>query len=731
MKEQQLFEALGEIDPKYVAQAQRHRGRAATGKREYRIEPERSGSPLRWLVPVACTLAVVLLVSMIPNLYGGGAVATEPRGTVGMVSVSQPEETTLVKEEDLDEAYYQVFTSAEKYWQLREAVSLSDEELGNYLWDNDYYQGVGGIQTREQLQNFIEDTQYLPMLSLPGDTLKHITIKEYDSFATFEFAGCTIEVEKRPNEEYVSRKTRGLELIWGYEGEYALYLGSENATASVSYLDLLMNANGYLVRISTATDDPNGFIEDLEQLSFQFPEADSVISPGIYGGELERFAWEFNAHTGTLTFSPLKENARVMGWMIYSEAPWYFFHEKIYSVVVEEGIVGLEPRSVTRLPNLQTVSLPESLGSIGDEVFAGCALQTLYIPAAVTDIGAGVAMENPGLHSVTVAGWQPRIGRNFLENCPALAQVELGCASGYWEQVVLPANPYLVGVKASYALEGGYDPAAVYDANGVLWSYQTETGSLTIQGTGMAGAAPAGILLVWDQVRSVVVSEGITAMAGGLAYMTGLCSVSLPSTLETLPSFFGCENLESVTVPAAVTELPSMAFHGCAKLKTVVLPDGLEKIGNMAFGGCSALDYIAIPDSVSWIGQSAFYACLSLKEIRLPENLRRLKEGTFHECVQLETVILPAGLADMEAHCFEGCTALKAIRFIGTQDQWDKIYDHCGDAIPEGVAVKVEAAPTEAQQTQKRNRFSPLWMILPIAALAVVVTEIVIGKRKK
>ena len=734
MKEEQLFEAIGQIDTRTVAEAQRRRGRADTrGRKEYIAAPEKSGGIGRWLIPAVCALAAAALVALIPHFYRGG----DPKPLLSITATDTTGEH--VREEDPTWeperiewiGYKLAFSSAEEYWQLREAVDLPDEALSSFLWDHNHYQGEDGIGTRDRLMKFLEDTRYLPIPSLPGDTLKLIVVKEYESAAFFEFSGFTMEIKREPDKALAERETRQLSRIPDHEG-YPLYMGSEEVVCGVAHLNLYMIVEDHLVTISAETDDPNGFIHELEQLSFQFPEIASVTPPvGEYGGTMDGFAWKFVEQTGTLTFTPLRENARVGGYMLHTEAPWYAHAEKITAVIVEDGILGLEPRCITELPNLQKVSLPESLVSIGDEVFAGCAIETLQIPASVTDIGVGVAADCQKLRKVAVDAWQPRIGRLFLYNCTALETITLKSSTGYWQQVVLPANPHLLEGNVECALDGGYDPAALYDENGLLWSYQLETGSLSIQGSGVAALPPAGILMVWEQVRSVTVSEGITAMEGGLADMVNLRYVSLPATLETLPPLSGCKNLETVTVPKRIKELPSMAFHGCAKLKTVVLPEGLEKIENMAFGSCGALEYVSIPDSVSWIDQAAFWACLSLKEIRLPESLRRLKEGTFMECVQLHTVTLPAGLADIESHCFEGCTALKTIRFTGTQAQWDKLYSHCADAIPEGVSVEVDVQPAEETKPQEKSRFSLLWIGIPMVILAVIVTEIVIGKRKK
>ena len=49
------------------------------------------------------------------------------------------------------------------------------------------------------------------------------------------------------------------------------------------------------------------------------------------------------------------------------------------------------------------------------------------------------------------------------------------------------------------------------------------------------------------------------------------------------------ETLESVTIPAGVTEIGEEAFSGCAKLTSVTIPEGVTEIERSAFDGCKKL----------------------------------------------------------------------------------------------------------------------------------------------
>lgn len=87
---------------------------------------------------------------------------------------------------------------------------------------------------------------------------------------------------------------------------------------------------------------------------------------------------------------------------------------------------------------------------------------------------------------------------------------------------------------------------------GTRWSFDGNSGTLRISGTGAMEDAKITWGSVADQVRSVVVDEGVTRI--------GDCA------------FIECQNLTSVSVPSSVTSIGACAFHGCDNLKDVYYP---------------------------------------------------------------------------------------------------------------------------------------------------------------
>ena len=69
-----------------------------------------------------------------------------------------------------------------------------------------------------------------------------------------------------------------------------------------------------------------------------------------------------------------------------------------------------------------------------------------------------------------------------------------------------------------------------------------------------------------------------------------------------------------------------------AEIKTVTLPEGLTGIGYGAFSGCSALTAVCIPDSVVAIGDWAFGNCSALESVNVPAAVSTIEKDSFAAC---------------------------------------------------------------------------------------------------
>ena len=102
---------------------------------------------------------------------------------------------------------------------------------------------------------------------------------------------------------------------------------------------------------------------------------------------------------GTLTISGVS----MENFYSNSDAPWYYYREKIKKVVIKNGMLNIGNNAFERYENLTSVTIPESVKIIGNSAFDYCtSLTSITIPKSVTSIGLFAFGECTSLTSITV-----------------------------------------------------------------------------------------------------------------------------------------------------------------------------------------------------------------------------------------------------------------------------------------------------------------------------------------
>ena len=84
-------------------------------------------------------------------------------------------------------------------------------------------------------------------------------------------------------------------------------------------------------------------------------------------------------------------------------------------------------------------------------------------------------------------------------------------------------------------------------------------------------------------------------------------------------AFYGCTNLESVTIPKEVTSIGSYIFRNCFNLCSLSIPSSVNTLGTYTFQECRSLKYVSMP-SVTSYSTNLFYQCQSLLRIEFTGN---------------------------------------------------------------------------------------------------------------
>ncbi len=191
-------------------------------------------------------------------------------------------------------------------------------------------------------------------------------------------------------------------------------------------------------------------------------------------------------------------------------------------------------------------------------------------------------------------------------------------------------------------------------------------GVMTLTGNGEMTEVPWSS---WDspvpeQIRSVVVSKGVTSIKGhafeNCSYLT---SVVLPDGLKDIGfyAFKDCPLLTSITFPKTLTECGGYCFKDSG-LKTVTFAAGSTVIPGSLLNEAKNLTTVNMPDSITEIGSSAFEGCAKLASIKLPARLKGLGFYAFKDCSLLTSITIPKTVTESGGYCFKN-SGLKSVVF--------------------------------------------------------------------
>lgn len=183
------------------------------------------------------------------------------------------------------------------------------------------------------------------------------------------------------------------------------------------------------------------------------------------------------------------------------------------------------------------------------------------------------------------------------------------------------------------------DCSADDGSSSVTWSYDANTTTLTISGTGaMAdyGTTTSARAPWYSQrgtVTKITVSEGVTRI-GVFAFNSyaKLTSVSLPTTLESIgdSAFISCTSLTDTNfLPSTDISMGDSVFAACTGIAVIAIPDGWTKIDAGAFASITQATAIAIPSTVKEIGAAAFKSCTKVATVSIPDSVTKIGNDAF------------------------------------------------------------------------------------------------------
>ena len=278
--------------------------------------------------------------------------------------------------------------------------------------------------------------------------------------------------------------------------------------------------------------------------------------------------------------------------------------------IAEVNITALPTQAFYNSKNVEHLILPNTLITIGEEMFYQSDLRSVVIPTNVTTVGYSAFKRCSSLTTVTFEkeSQLKTIGGDYyygaFSDCTALTSIEI------------PASVETIG-------------------NTAFWNCSS--------------------------LATVTFEKGSRLKTiGNNAYYrcTSLTSIEIPASVETIEkkAFMHCSSLATVT------------FEKGSQLKTIA---GDSYDG--AFSDCTALTSIEIPASVETIEATAFKRCSKLTTITFEKGslLKTIGggyyssyyHGAFSDCSSLTSIEIPASVETIEATAFKRCSKLTTVTF--------------------------------------------------------------------
>ena len=305
--------------------------------------------------------------------------------------------------------------------------------------------------------------------------------------------------------------------------------------------------------------------------------------------------------------------------------------------IAEVNITALPIQAFYKSTNVENLILPNTLITIGEEMFYQSKLKTVVIPANATTIGNSAFEQCASLISIDIPANVETIGTAVFISCSSLATVTF--ENGSQLKTIGGGSSYYGAFSYCTALTSIEIPASVETIEAAAFKGCSSLATVTFENG--------------SQLKTI---GGGSSYYGAFSYCTALTSIEIPASVETIEAaaFKGCSSLATVT------------FENGSQLKTI--GGGSSYYG--AFSDCTALTSIEIPASVETIKASAFFLCSSLATVTF-ENGSQLKtieggypsSGTFADCTALTSIEIPASVETIEAAAFKGCSSLATVTF--------------------------------------------------------------------
>lgn len=410
----------------------------------------------------------------------------------------------------------------------------------------------------------------------------------------------------------------------------------------------------------------------------------------------------------------VKGKGKMQDW-IWDSAPWYnsSYRQSVTSCVIQDGVTNIGNYMLYDFTNLESVSMPNSVISIGDSAFYECPFENIIIPDGVTYIGASAFNSCTALSSVIIPDSVQSVGGRVFEGCSSLVDVTIGKgltelsaemfrACKNLESIIIPDNVLAIGPPKSECTQYGDSWSSTgltfYDCeklSNITFSENTYCmGHNAFDNTAWYNSQPYGVVYAGKVVcgvkgsleGTVTFRDDTLGIAGQAFYgQQSVSAVILSDNIKyignnafasiySLESFVFNDNLKVIGEHAFDYSFRSYNFYTESDFEfiDIVIPDSVEIIGNYAFNGCRDIKTITIGKGDTLFGYSAFRYMDNLESVIMGDGAKQfIGSGVFEGDGKLNYVKLGNGTKNIGSRMFSSCYNLKSLSLPDSIEQFD------------------------------------------------------------